>query len=209
MPEATEALADILPVSRETFDRLETFVGLVRKWQRAENLVAPSTLLDIWRRHVADSAQLITLFPTTRRWLDIGSGAGFPGMVLAIAGGAGTDVHLIESNQRKCAFLRLVARETRAPATVHQGRAEDLLSRWAEPVDRIVSRATAPLGRLFEISEPLMTSGVPAAFHKGQDFAREIDETAKSWDCDLVEHKSRIGGRGVILEISGLRRKPW
>jgi 16S rRNA (guanine527-N7)-methyltransferase len=121
MSEAAKALADIEPVSRETLDRLETFVALVRKWQRAENLVAPSTVPDIWCRHVADSAQLIALFPAVRRWIDIGSGAGFPGMVLAIAGAAGTTVDLIESNQRKCAFLRLVARETGARAKIHEG----------------------------------------------------------------------------------------
>jgi 16S rRNA (guanine527-N7)-methyltransferase len=208
VPDDESALSDILPVSRETGDRLALLVRLIRKWQPAENLVSAATIPDIWRRHVADSAQLVPLFPDTRRWLDIGSGAGFPGLVIAIVGSPGTAVDLIESNQRKCAFLRLAARETGAPAVVHEGRAEGLLAAWKTPVDRIVSRATAPLGRLFAIAEPVMHQGVPAAFHKGQDFGWEIDETSKSWVYDLVRHESRVGGRGVILEITGLRRRP-
>jgi 16S rRNA (guanine527-N7)-methyltransferase len=208
VPDDPSALKDLLPVSRETIGRLETFLALIRKWQKAENLVSAKTLPDIWQRHVADSAQLVALFPDTRRWLDIGSGAGFPGLVIAMVGVEGTEVELIESSRRKCAFLRLAARETGAPAVVHEGRAVELMRNWRKPVDRIVSRAVAPLGQLLAIAEPLMSQGVPAAFHKGQDFAREIDETSKSWDYDLVNHNSRVGERGVILEITGLRRKP-
>ena len=203
-PSAVEA---ILPVSRETGARLEAFVALLRKWQGAENLISPKTLAAVWRRHVADSAQLVPLFPATRRWVDIGTGAGFPGLVVAIVGGTGTAVHLIESNSRKCAFLRAAIRETEAPAVVHEGRAEALLLSWKEPVDRVIGRALAPLGRLLELAEPLMSRGVPGAFHKGEDFRTEIDEATQSWNFDLVQHDSRIGG-GVILEITNLRRKP-
>ena len=201
------ALDGIVQVSRETAERLQAFVALLRKWQPAENLISPKTLGEVWRRHVADSAELVRLFPQTLRWLDIGTGAGFPGLVVAILGGPGTHVDLIESNVRKCAFLRAAIRETGAPATVHKGRAEMLLAAWDTKVDRLVARAVAPLGRLLELAEPIMVRGVPAAFHKGAEFAAEIDEASHSFDFDLIEHASRVG-EGVILEIANLRRKP-
>ncbi|MEX2319601.1 MAG: 16S rRNA (guanine(527)-N(7))-methyltransferase RsmG [Bauldia sp.] len=201
------ALGGIVPVSRETAQRLESFVALLRKWQPAENLISPKTVSDVWRRHVADSVDLVRLFPGPRRWLDIGTGAGFPGLVVAIVGAPGTHVDLVESNARKCAFLRAAIRETGSPARVHEGRAEDLLGSWVEPVDRLVARAVAPLRRLLALCEPLMEKGVPAAFHKGQDFRAEIAEASQSYDFDLLEHPSRVG-EGVILEIANLRRKP-
>jgi 16S rRNA (guanine527-N7)-methyltransferase len=201
------ALRGIVPVSRETAERLEEFVALLRKWQPAENLISPATLNQIWSRHVADSAQLAPLFPETRRWLDIGTGAGFPGLVVAILDGK-NHVDLMESNRRKCAFLRQVIREIGVDASVHEGRAEDLLANWSAPVDRIVARAVAPLSRLFELVEPLMTAGVPAAFHKGADFQAEIDTADKLWEFATAVHPSRVGAGGAILDISGLKRKP-
>jgi len=185
--------------------RLEAFVALLHRWQGSDNLVAARDRARIWTRHVADSAELVRLMPSTRRWLDMGSGAGFPGVVVAILSGATVD--LVESNRRKCAFLRQAIRDTGAPAVVHHGRAEDLLSGWQRPVDRISARALAPLTRLFAIGEPLMAAGTPAAFHKGRECAREIDEAAQFWDFDLVQHESRISGGGVILEVSRLRRR--
>ena len=180
-------LDGVAKVSRETIGRLTHLVDLVGKWQRAENLIAPSTLPTIWRRHVADSAQLVALFPEARRWIDLGSGAGFPGLVVAILlAESGGQVHLVESNSRKCAFLRLAARETAAPAIVLEGRIEAVVAGFTEPVEMISARALAPLGELFEMIEPLIARGARAAFHKGQDFAREIAEASKSWDSDLI-----------------------
>jgi 16S rRNA (guanine527-N7)-methyltransferase len=199
------ALKSIIPVSRETGERLGAFVALLRKWQPAENLISPGTLEQIWSRHVADSAQLVPLFPGTRRWLDIGTGAGFPGLVVAVLDGR-NHVDLMESNRRKCAFLRQVIRETGADATVHEGRAEELLPGWSAAVDRIVARAVAPLTRLFELVEPLMTAGVPAAFHKGADFRMEIDAARKVWEFVVAVRPSRVGAGGAILDISALRR---
>ena len=209
MTDDVSALGDILPVSRETGERLKAFVALLEKWQPAENLISAKTLPEIWRRHVADSAQLLPMFPETRTWLDMGTGAGFPGMVVAIFGveRAGTEVLLIESNRRKCAFLRTAIRETGAPATVHEGRMEDVLPGIARP-ERVIARAVAPLARLLELAEPLMGQGVPAAFHKGQDFQSEIDAASQTFAFDLVRHDSKVGEGGVILEISALRRKP-
>ena len=205
-PEIVDA---IFPVSRETMARLETFVALVRKWQPAENLVAPSTLPFVWRRHVADSAQLIAVFPIVLRWLDLGSGAGFPGVVLAclLADTPGAEVHLVESNARKCAFLRQAVRETGSPATVHQGRIEEVLAGWNTRIEMVTARALAPLGRLLDLSVPLLSAGTPAAFLKGADFVREIDEATQSWDLDLVKHQSRIDEHGMILEIRRATRK--
>ncbi|MEQ9692331.1 MAG: 16S rRNA (guanine(527)-N(7))-methyltransferase RsmG [Bauldia litoralis] len=204
-----EVLRPILDVSRETADRLTTLVALVRKWQPAENLVAPSTLPDIWRRHVADGAQLVPLFPKARRWLDLGSGGGFPGLVLGclLVDRPGAAVHLVESNGRKCAFLRRAAAAIGSPVTVHQGRIESILAEWDTPIDCLTARALAPLDRLLDLAEPILGAGTPAAFFKGADFVREIDEATQSWDLDLVEHTSRIDDRGVILEIrQALRR---
>jgi 16S rRNA (guanine527-N7)-methyltransferase len=207
-PEASpgpQALSALVPVSRETYERLATFVSLVKKWQRAENLVAASTLDAIWTRHVADSAQLVALYPQTRRWLDLGSGGGFPGLVTAIllsgSGGESGMVHLVESNARKCAFLRTAARETGAPATVHHGRIEDVLANWMAPVDAISARALASLPDLFRLAGHLIAPDRPAAFFKGVDYRREIDEASQSWDFDLVIHPSRISEGSVILEV--------
>jgi 16S rRNA (guanine527-N7)-methyltransferase len=205
-PTGAAALDGIVPVSHETARRLAHYVDLVKTWQKSENLVAPSTLPTIWHRHVADSAQLLHLFPTARRWVDLGSGAGFPGMVVAIlvAEAPGAAVHLIESNTRKCAFLRLAAREAGAPAVVHDGRIDAVLAQWSEPVEIVTARALAPLADLLGMAAPLVRTGARAAFHKGQDFAREIAEASQSWRFDLVEHRSMIDDSGVILEITGI-----
>lgn len=207
-----EALAGIVDVPRETIDRLSAYVVLLRKWQPAENLVAPSTLGTLWRRHVADSAQLVPLFPDARTWLDLGSGGGFPGLVVAclVAGRPGAHVHLVESNARKCAFLRRVASEAKLPVTVHHGRIETVLRDWRAPVEVLTARALAPLAELLRLAEPVLAAGAPgvrAAFHKGRDFRREIEEATQSWTFDLVNHKSRIDADGVILEIAHLARK--
>lgn len=176
---------------------------MVRKWQAVENLIGPKTLPTIWQRHVADSAQLVALFPDTLRWLDLGTGAGFPGVVLAclLADSPDARIHLVEANGRKCAFLRHVVRELALPAVVEQGRVETVLANWDQPIDRLTARALAPLNRLIALSQPILTSGTPAAFFKGGDFRREIDEASQYWTLDLVEHASRIADQGVILEI--------
>ncbi|PPE79277.1 16S rRNA (guanine(527)-N(7))-methyltransferase RsmG [Kaistia algarum] len=204
------AIARILPVSRETMARLEIYVALLRKWQPAQNLVSPKTMDQIWRRHIADSAQLVALFPAALRWADLGSGAGLPGLVTAIllTGRDGAAVHLVESNQRKCAFLRTVVRETGAPAMVHEGRIESVLKHFVEPVDYVSARALAPLVSLLDLSEPLFASGARAAFHKGADFEGELREASKSWSLDLVRHKSMIDADSSVVEILRAERRP-
>jgi 16S rRNA (guanine527-N7)-methyltransferase len=206
-PQGLGALRSLLPVSRETYERLALLVSLVRKWQKAENLVSPSTLGEIWTRHVADSAQLFALHPEARCWLDLGSGGGFPGLVTAILLGTGEarsdgHVHLVESNSRKCAFLRTAARETGAPAVVHHGRIEDVLANWTEPVDLISARALAPLPELLRLAGHLIAPERRALFPKGVDYEREIEEATQSYDIDLLVHPSRINEGSVILEVA-------
>jgi 16S rRNA (guanine527-N7)-methyltransferase len=204
------ALTDILDVSRETQDRLELFAELLRKWQASTNLVAPGTLPSLWRRHIADSAQLVPLFPNAVKWVDLGSGGGFPAVVVAILlrGRAGAEVHMVESDQRKSAFLRQAIRLTDAPAEVHTGRIEQVLAAWTPPVEMVSSRALAPLHRLFALSVPLFEAGARGAFHKGLDFDEEISEASKSWTADMVIHRSKTDSAGVILEVRHLTRGP-
>jgi 16S rRNA (guanine527-N7)-methyltransferase len=202
------ALAGIVEASPESIGRLRRLAELIEKWQRAENLVAPKTLPHLWRRHIADSAQLVPLFPKALRWLDLGSGAGFPGLVIAsLIAERGGRVDLVESNSRKCAFLRTAIRETGAPAIVREGRIEAVVADWREPVDVVTARAVAPLEGLLGLAAPLIGRGARGAFLKGQDFAREIFEASKSWDFDLVEHRSKTDDSGVILEIGRVAPK--
>jgi 16S rRNA (guanine527-N7)-methyltransferase len=146
--------------------------------------------------------------PTARQWVDIGSGAGLPGIVVALVGPPGTEVHLIESNRRKCAFLRQAIRETGASATVHEGRAETILADWHSPVDCVTARAVAPLPRLIQLAAPLLLRDTPAVFPKGRGHGAEVAEAALAFDFDLVEHPSRIDPDGRILEIRNVRQRP-
>jgi 16S rRNA (guanine527-N7)-methyltransferase len=207
-----EALDGIVAVSRETRVRLGTYVALVAKWQKSQNLVAPTTLPHIWHRHVADSAQAQALLPQARRWVDLGSGAGFPGLVTAIllAETAGAAVHLVESNKGKAAFLRTVARETGAPAIVHDQRIEEFVGGFVEPVDAVSARALASLDRLCAWAAPLVARGAVAVFHKGQDFGAELKEATLSWALDLIEHQSKTDPTGRLIEIRKIvsREKP-
>jgi 16S rRNA (guanine527-N7)-methyltransferase len=127
-------------------------------------------------------------------------------MVLAICLGPDGEVHLIESNRRKCAFLRAAIRETGIAAKVHEGRIEDVLANWTAPVDRVTARALASLTELLALAEPVMAKGVPAAFMKGQEAEREIDEARKRWSFTVARHESLTGEGGVILDIGSLRR---
>lgn len=182
-------------ISRETRDRFETYAALLTQWQKAINLVAPSTLDDIWRRHFADSAQLLALAPPRpSAWLDLGSGAGFPGLVIAILlaesispqGGeasAPARVTLVESDQRKAAFLREVARSTRVPVDILAIRIETLATRFKLPPGGVVSaRALAPLSQLLRLSSPFLGGGSVGLFLKGREVASELENAARLWD---------------------------
>lgn len=208
MREAEAALTSVgvADVSRETIDRLAEFVALLTKWQRVKNLVGPSALDEIWTRHIADSAELVRVAPAARRWLDLGSGAGFPGMIVAILLADQKDamVDLVDSNAGKCAFLREAARELGVPARVHNARIEDLVTDWPEPVDAVSARALAPMPHLVEWLAPLLERGAVAFLHKGLEFESEWEATPDRARFDLVQHRSRIGS-GVIVELKARR----
>jgi 16S rRNA (guanine527-N7)-methyltransferase len=189
-------------VSRETLDRLDVYAALLRKWQPAINLVGPRTLDDLWRRHMLDSAQLQPLLPPESRTLvDLGSGAGFPGLVLAILGVP--DVHLIESDQRKATFLREVSRETAAPVTVHAARAEAVAP---FPADVVTARALAPLPRLVDLATPFLTPATVCLFLKGQDVDAELTEATKEARMTVDSVPSRTDPRGRILILREIAR---
>lgn len=209
-PDGPEALERILPVSRETRERLSLYVDLVRRWQPAQNLVAPSTLGSLWSRHVADSAQLQLLAGDVKRWIDFGSGAGFPGLVNAIflADIPGAMVHMVESNQRKAAFLRTVIRETGAAGRVYPGRIETVTKDWSEPVEGVSARALAELGQLCGFAKPFVDAGARAFFHKGREYLGEIDKASHNWDLDLVKKESLVDPESVILVVSRIAARP-
>lgn len=199
-------IRSIHPVSRETLGRLKQFVTMVQKWSRAINLVAPSTLDDVWRRHVADSLQIYALNPGPLRWLDLGSGAGFPGLVTAImlAETDGGHVDLVESNHKKAAFLRSVLIETGARGTVHPIRI-DAAPPIVSGIDALSARALATLDNLLAMGEPWLAEGATAWWHKGRDYRSEVAIARRSWRFDLVEHVSRVDAASVVLQISNVR----
>lgn len=196
-------------VSRETQQRLEHFAELFQKWARRINLVAPSTLEELWSRHIADSAQVFQLHPQPAEWVDLGSGGGFPGIVTAILLAEHNEgfVHLVESNQKKAAFLRVALMECEARGSVHPVRIESAQKEILR-CDMVSGRALAELDLLLRYSSPWMTGkSCRGLFHKGRDYQREIEKARSDWNFDLIIHPSAVENDSVILEISGLRQR--
>lgn len=188
---------DRTDVSRETLERLEIYAAILTKWQNRINLVGPATLPDLWRRHFWDSAQIFPILPPLPLGLlDFGAGAGFPGLVLAIMGVE--NVHLVESNGRKCVFLREVARETGTDVVVHNARIEAL---EPFPVTVVTARAVAPLSRLVEYALPFMAPGSICLFLKGRHYKDELTETEKTWNIRVHTLNSSVDPEGVILQL--------
>jgi 16S rRNA (guanine527-N7)-methyltransferase len=202
------AALKLAPVSRETEARLDRYVALLLEWQAKTNLVAPSTLPNLWTRHIADSLQVVALAPAARRWADLGSGGGFPGIVLAcvMAETPGAVVHLVERNAKKAAFLREAIRVTASPGMVHLSEIGDNVERITGPVDCVTARALAPLHQLIGFAEPLMRNGAKALFPKGQDVEAELTEAAKYWNIQPQLHQSRTGD-GWIVELNAVERR--
>ncbi|HYA06888.1 MAG TPA: 16S rRNA (guanine(527)-N(7))-methyltransferase RsmG, partial [Xanthobacteraceae bacterium] len=159
----------LTPVSRETEARLDRFVAVFMHWQRRMNLIAPSTEAKLWTRHIADSLQVLALAPDARIWVDLGSGGGFPGLVIAcaLADMAGAKVHLVESNAKKAAFLREATRITGAPAVVHAERIADFVQHAPSSIDVVTARAVAPLAKLLAEASPLLKTEAVGLFLKG------------------------------------------
>jgi len=202
------ALASI-PVSRETAARLDEFLELLLKWQQTTNQIAPSTVPEIWTRHILDSLQLLRLAPTARTWVDLGSGGGFPGLVIAcaLAERPGIKVHLVESNRKKAGFLREAARRLGVPALVHAMRIEDFVNTFGESADVVTARALASLGELLSLVEPLLKNGAIGLFPKGQDVETELTEAAKYWIIEADSIPSLTSAPGRVLIIRTVRRR--
>ena len=210
--DSAEALAGIIPVSRETQQALEAYAATLRRWSGAINLVARSTLDALWQRHMLDSLQLLPLIQAEAipegpaetgqapAILDLGSGAGFPGLVLAIAGAGRVD--LVESDRKKAGFLREVARQTAAPATVHNRRIEDLPPRSA---DFVTARALAPAAQLLSWAAPHLAAHTLCLFHKGREAQGELTRLPREVQdrCELLPSLTDPEAR--ILRIRG----PW
>ncbi len=198
-------LNSIYPVSRETFCRLEGLVDRLTKWQRKTNLIASSTIDEIWLRHVADSLQCLALKPEGRQWLDLGSGGGFPGMVIAAVMADHDDsfVTLVESNNKKAAFLRQASRQIGVRAKIITSRIEAAGPVMPKP-KIVTARALAELPLLLEYSSFWLEEGATGLFHKGREYRDEVAKCDGLWTFDLLCHESKVAADSVILEITNL-----
>jgi 16S rRNA (guanine527-N7)-methyltransferase len=191
-----------LGVSRETFERIGAFVDLLERWNGRINLISRGDATDIWKRHVTDSLQLAALVrPNDTIALDIGSGAGFPGLILAIA--TGTRFHLVESDSRKAAFLREASRVTDAPTTIHATRAEAI---ELDPVNLITARAVAPLSTLLGFAAKFLSPRGHCLFPKGKTADDELVAARKLWHMKCETIASQTDPGGTILDISEIAR---
>jgi 16S rRNA (guanine527-N7)-methyltransferase len=197
-----KALA-LVPVPPETEARLAVYVDLLARWRKVTNLISEASFAEVWTRHIADSAQLLALAPHAQRWVDMGSGAGFPGMVIAIqlADVAGARVHCLESDRRKCAFLREVARATGAPAEIHAIRIESIDPESLAPVDAVTARALAPLPRLLEFAKVWIAQGAVGVFPRGRSAEAQLETTPAAQDFAIEFVASKLDPEAVILRV--------
>lgn len=211
-----QKFGSLFNVSRETLEQLEHYVELLRTWQKAVNLIAPSTIDEIWHRHVGDSAQIVDILRESDSakksgiWLDMGSGAGFPGLVAAIMLSQDFDYqfHLVESNGRKCAFLSDVVRHLNLPVEIRNERVEDYADSMLDEQFSIVSaRALTSLDRLLALSEPFLSVETVAYFFKGREVASEIELAEQNWLFAQRQLPSCTSTDGCILEIKNLARR--
>lgn len=197
-------------VSRESLDNLRIYVDLLLKWQKRINLIGPSTTSVVWQRHIADALMLADIVPANARvMIDLGSGAGIPGLVFAIAYGheRGFEMHLVESNGKKAAFLREAVRLTGVAAHVHNKRAQDLAAEIAAMgPDVVLARALAPLENLLGLAEPYLAAGAIGLFHKGQDVDTELTAATKYWNINARKHMIGADSVSCILEIREISR---
>ena len=203
-----ERFASRFNVSRETIERLMVYEALLKQWQKGVNLVAPNTLAHVWQRHFADSAQLLVHAPGSSKWLDLGSGAGFPGLVIAICTANREDsrVHIVESNARKCAFCQEVVRETGCSVEIHHARIESLAgSDRFNGVEIITARALAPLGQLFKMVSPFFHPGAQCLFQKGRQAADELVQAEKDWIFEAELHQSVTDADARIVQVKQLQ----
>lgn len=210
-----DAALTMFELSRAAIMRLDCFVDLLLNWQRRTNLIAPSTIPTLWTRHVADSLQLLDLVEAPlekpRVWLDLGSGGGFPGIVIAcaLADVPGIQVHLVESNLKKAAFLREAVRATRAPGIVHAVRIEELARTLdGTRIDYVTARALAPLPDLLELAAPYLGPRGTGLFLKGRTAREELTLAEKSWTMTARLLPSATDPGGTLLILEALSRRP-
>ena len=212
-----EQFAETYDVSRETLTKLMAYQALLGKWQKSVNLVGPNTLAHFWQRHAADSAQIMRYAPSTsttpntaKAWLDLGSGGGLPGLVLAIMlaeKNPGAHMHFIESDRKKAGFLRAVIADTGLTATVHHARIEAVAA--AKPpalaaIDVITARALAPLPDLLGLLAPFCNSSTVALVHKGRNWQEELTASEQYWKLNVTAQLSDTDAAARILEISAV-----
>jgi 16S rRNA (guanine527-N7)-methyltransferase len=199
-----QGFAEIVPVSRETLARLEAYAALLTQWSARINLIGRGTITDLWRRHILDSAQLQPFIrDTVKSVIDLGSGAGLPGLVLAILGVPG--IELVEADSRKSAFLREAVRITETDALIRSCRIEAVP---AHSVDVVTARACAPLDRLLGLAEPFLARGSECLFLKGERAEQELTLARKGWTMTVSAHQSRSDPRGVVLRLQQVVREP-
>jgi 16S rRNA (guanine527-N7)-methyltransferase len=203
-PQTAEAFRAAVGASDAQMADMQAYLALLSQWNETMNLVGPSALAQFWPRHAFDSAQLLRLAPEAKVWADLGAGAGFPGLVLAILlkGRPGAKVHLVESMAKRCRFLSEVVQKLGLPAEIHHARAEDLGIR----VDIVTARACAPLPRLLGYAEPYLRKGATGLFLKGQDVVSELTEATKYWKFEAELSASSSAPDGHILQVKGLSR---
>ena len=197
-----ELLNSHIPVPHGTHERLKLYHDLLLRWQDKINLVGKDTLVDVWNRHFLDSLQLVKYIEDKNKIIaDLGSGAGFPGMALAIFGH--TNIHLIESDARKVSFLREVSRVTETKISIHHCRIEN---NPMEKVDIFISRACAPLEKLFQLISKSVTHETTCFFHKGKNYSMECENALANWQYDILVTPSIVDSQSVILNISNIRK---
>jgi len=199
-----EGFTELVAVSRETLSRLEAYAKLLTRWSERINLVGRDTLPDLWRRHILDSAQLHPFIPSSaQNVIDLGSGAGLPGLVLAILGVPG--VELVEADSRKVAFLREASRVAGAEVTIRPCRIQAVPP---HPVDVVTARACAPLDRLLDLAAPFLAPDTLCLFPKGERFNEELTLARKRWTMNVSVEQSLSDRRGVVLRLQQVAREP-
>ena len=204
---AAAAPSDVIlgEVPEDACRRLRIYADLLQRWQPTVNLVAPATLAHLWTRHIADSLQVHAAVPKACRWIDLGSGGGFPGLVTAIvlAERAEARVHLVESDKRKAAFLRTVARETGAPAIIHADRIEAVVPRFDERINAVSARALAALPKLIDFAYPFLRRGAVGVFPKGETAEAELTGLAgdRRFRIDSIPSRIRDGSSLLVVRL--------
>ena len=203
-PLGPAGFAELVPVSRETLARLQAYADLLTRWSARINLVGRDTLADLWRRHILDSAQLHRFIPSAARSLiDLGSGAGLPGLVLSILGVP--DLELVEADSRKAAFLREAARITGVEVAIRPCRLQAVPP---HPVEVVTARACAPLDRLLALAAPFLAPDSLCLFPKGERFNEELTLARKAWTMNVSVEQSLSDRRGVVLRLQQVAREP-